>query len=93
VAPKAAVAAPGLSPPVPRCEVPVLRGLSLTEVKSALAKADCTLGKVAHHWFSLPSGRLMEQNAHQGTILPAGAQVSVWLSRGAHPHHAGKRRR
>ena len=67
------------------CVVPDLDGLTLAAVKSALSAADCTLGKVQHHWFSIPAGELMEQNAHHGTILPAGSKVGVWLSRGPHP--------
>jgi hypothetical protein len=73
------------------CVVPFLGGLQLAAVKQALAAAHCSLGTVAHHWFNLPKGELMEQNAHQGTILADGAKVDVWLSRGAHKRHAKRK--
>jgi hypothetical protein len=75
----------GAPAPAPaHCVVPSLGGLQLTAVKQALVAGDCSLGAVAHHWFKLPKGELMEQNAHQGTILPIGTKVDVWLSRGPH---------
>jgi hypothetical protein len=78
------VASPVSAPLVTYCVVPYLGGLGLAAVKQSLSAAHCALGALARHWFALPKGRLMEQNAHQGTILSAGAKVSVWLSRGAH---------
>jgi hypothetical protein len=83
-APAVATVISSLAPPAAHCVVPYLGGLDLAAVKQALSASHCTLGKVAHHWFSRPKGALMEQNVHQGTLLPAGAKVSVWLSRGAH---------
>jgi hypothetical protein len=86
------VATAGATPaPAPRCVVPYLGGLTLAAARTALSAAGCTLGKVRRHWFSLPSGELMEQNAHQGTILPAGAPVGIWLSRGRHQRRRGTR--
>jgi hypothetical protein len=81
---KTVTTAPVSTPVVAQCVVPYLGGLELAAVKQALSTAHCALGTVSHHWFSRPKGALMEQNAHQGTILPAGAKVSVWFSRGAH---------
>jgi hypothetical protein len=79
------------SPPPAHCVVPFLGDLQLAAVRQALAAAHCSLGTVAHHWFNLPKGELMEQNAHQGTILADGAKVDVWLSRGAHKRHAKRK--
>jgi hypothetical protein len=81
---------PSITPVAPapvHCVVPSLGGLTLAAVKQALNSADCSLGTVAHHWFKLPKGELMEQNSHQGRILPIGAKVDVWLSRGPHRRH------
>jgi IPT/TIG domain/PASTA domain len=85
---------PGLPTTTPaRCVVPFLRGMSLADVKQALLAANCKLGKVAHHYFTMPLGELFEQNLHQGTIVPAGTAISIWLSRGAHERHRQKHRR
>jgi hypothetical protein len=82
--------APAPAPALAHCVVPALGGLTLAAAKQALISANCSLGGVAHHWFKLPKGELMEQNAHQGTVLPIGTKIDVWLSRGPHvrhPHH------
>jgi hypothetical protein len=85
---------PAIAPTTPaRCVVPFMRGMSLAEVKQALLAANCALGKVAHHYFTMPLGELFEQHLHQGTVVPAGTKVSVWLSRGAHKHRQQKHRR
>ncbi|HME02825.1 MAG TPA: PASTA domain-containing protein [Solirubrobacteraceae bacterium] len=73
----------------PRCVVPKMRGLTLSQVKAALAAAGCKLGSVAHHYSRITKGGLMEQNRHQGTILPVASKVSIWLSLG----HRSKPRR
>lgn len=72
---------------VPQCVVPSLGGMKLAAVKKALKAAGCSLGAVDHHFFGRPKGELMEQSFHQGTMLPVGAKVAVWLSRGAHQRH------
>jgi hypothetical protein len=71
----------------PRCAVPSLGGLKLAAVRKSLKAAGCSLGAVDHHFFGRPRGELMEQNFHQGTMLPVGTKVDVWLSRGAHQRH------
>jgi hypothetical protein len=71
----------------PQCVVPSLGGLKLAAVRKALKVSGCSLGAVDHHFFGRPKGELMEQNLHQGTILPVGTKVDVWLSRGAHQRH------
>jgi hypothetical protein len=71
----------------PHCVVPSLGDLKLAAVKKALKAAGCSLGAVDHHFFGRPKGELMEQSFHQGTMLPVGAKVDVWLSLGAHQRH------
>jgi hypothetical protein len=72
---------------VSQCVVPSLGGLKLAAVKRTLRTAGCSLGAIDRHFFGRPKGELIEQNFHQGTILPVGGKVSVWLSRGAHQRH------
>jgi Tol biopolymer transport system component len=66
------------------CVVPTMRALDLTAVKRKLSAAHCVLGRVAYHYNAIPKGRLVEQSLHQGTIRPAGTEVSIWLSKGHH---------
>jgi hypothetical protein len=82
-------------PPAPMCVVPRMRALTLAQVEAALAAAHCALGSVAHHYSSLPVGTLMEQDRHEGTVLPVGSKVNIWLSRGRHHrrHHRHHHRR
>jgi hypothetical protein len=87
-APVTSVLAPSAGPA--HCVMPDLGGLRLAAVKQTLSAAHCALGAVEHHWFALPKGELMEQNVHQGTILPVGGKVGVWLSRG--PHRRSQKR-
>jgi hypothetical protein len=83
---------PTQTPPPPMCVVPKMRALNLAQVKAALAAANCALGSVAHHYSALPVGALMQQDRHEGTILPVGSKVNIWLSRGRH-HQASKHKK
>jgi uncharacterized repeat protein (TIGR01451 family) len=85
----AAVAAPAPAPQAQsqKCVVPAMRGLTLTKVKAKLAGAHCKLGKVVFHYNEAKKGTLVQQSRHQGTVLPVGSSVSIWLSRGHHPRH------
>jgi uncharacterized repeat protein (TIGR01451 family) len=83
------VAAPPSSgpPPVRHCVVPKMRGFTLKHVRAALSARGCKLGKLAHHYNKVKKGGLVEQRYHQGTILPIGTSVSVWISLGHRPRH------
>jgi PASTA domain len=69
------------------CVVPKMRGLQKAAVEQALSAAHCKLGTIEYHYNKIAKGGLVEQDLHQGTIVPAGTTVSVWLSRGAAPKH------
>jgi hypothetical protein len=65
------------------CAVPDLRGLTLPQARSALADADCSLGRV-HRVASglVPRGRIVSQYPFPSRRLPYGAAVAVEVSTG-----------
>jgi hypothetical protein len=65
--------------PEQKCNVPALRGLTLSTARRALSKADCRLGRVtrpAHHQSAL---FIVEQSPRHGKRLAAQGAVSVKL--------------
>jgi Tol biopolymer transport system component len=76
-----------------RCVVPTMRGLRLRAVRKRLGAAHCRLGRVSYHYSRTPKGRLTEQSLHQGTIRPAGAKLSIWISRGGHSRRLSRQGR
>ena len=69
-----------LAPPqeeVEPCRVPRLRGRSLPALGSRLREAGCALGKVRGE--KSKTARVVKQYVAAGTVLPAGAKVSVKL--------------
>ncbi|MGH9046343.1 MAG: IPT/TIG domain-containing protein [Acidimicrobiales bacterium] len=69
------------------CVAPTLKGLRLKAVETALLAANCKLGTIAHYYSATPKGELVEQSLHQTTIEPAGTEINIWLSLGAHKRH------
>jgi hypothetical protein len=63
----------------PTCRVPALRGKVLAQVRSALRKADCSLGKVTRPRRGHPASVVVGQGVKSGSGLPAGAAVAVRL--------------
>jgi hypothetical protein len=74
-------------PTGPRCLVPYIHNLTLTQAKAALLTAGCSLGRIQHHYNTVAKGGLVEQDRHQGTILTLGAPVDIWISLGRHKRH------
>ena len=74
-------------PPAAHCIVPsIKRGSSLRATRTALADADCTLGKVTKaHSRSVPRRKLIKLKQKAGTVLDAGSAVGVVLSKGPKP--------
>src|SRR5204863_461051 len=56
------------------CNVPALRGLTLTAAKKALAGANCRLGKVDRAYSRVAAGHVSSQKPAAGTVRPAGAR-------------------
>jgi hypothetical protein len=80
---------PPPSPPVEKCVVPKLKGLSLARAKSALADARCKAGKVTK-----PRGRkgpfaVKSSKPGEGASLPAGSEVELRL--GSKPNKRGRK--
>lgn len=63
----------------PTCRVPALRGKVLAQVRSALRKADCSLGKVTRPRRGHPASVVVGQGVKSGSELPTGAAVAVRL--------------
>jgi hypothetical protein len=61
------------------CAVPKLKGKSLKQVKKALHRADCTLGKVKRRKGA--HGRAIGQRPKPGKVLAPGSKVRVTLGR------------
>ena len=61
----------------PGCVVPDLKGWSLKADRKKLKRAGCTLGKVRGQ--RSRTARIVRQDLGTGTVLPAGASVSVKL--------------
>jgi beta-lactam-binding protein with PASTA domain len=73
--------------PSPSCVVPRLRGKSLSAVRKALRRHDCSLGRVRRrHHATAKSGRVKRQSPRAGTVLSPGGEVRVTL--GLVPMHA-----
>ena len=73
--------------PSPSCVVPRLTGKSLSKVRKALRRHDCSLGRVRRrHHATAKSGRVKRQSPRAGTILSPGGEVGVTL--GLVPTHA-----
>jgi trypsin len=73
--------------PVPptqaRCVVPNLRGKTLAEARTALARAHCRLGAVRRAYsLTVRRGRVIRQAPRAGARSLQGARVAVVLSRG-----------
>ena len=64
------------------CVVPSLRGRTLTRARAALAAAGCRLGKVKRVHASVRRGRIIRSTPRAHRVRPAGARVSVVVSRG-----------
>lgn len=71
-----------IPPPGSSCVVPRLAGKALPAARTALRDAACTIGRVSRRYSRVRRGRVMAQRPRAGTRLPAGASVSVVLSRG-----------
>lgn len=73
--------------PSPSCVVPRLSGKSLSAVRKALRRHDCSLGRIRRrHHATLKSGRVKHQSPRAGTVIPPGGDVRVTL--GLIPAHA-----
>jgi hypothetical protein len=74
-----ATAPPGseVKPPVASCVVPKLIGRSLQANRKRLRTSGCTLGTVRGK--RSKTSRIVKQDIAAGTVLPAGAKVSVKL--------------
>lgn len=70
------------APRVVRCKVPKLRGLTLSNAKTALRKAHCRLGKVTRKKSRARKGRVIAQTPKRGAVRRNGTKVGVVLSRG-----------
>jgi hypothetical protein len=72
--------APTLTPPVPTCKVPNLRGKKLKVAKKKLVAADCKLGKVKKkRGVTAKTGKVKKQGTKPGKILVADTKVNVTL--------------
>ena len=70
-------------PPVRSCVVPGLRGKTLVAARTTLARRACGLGKVTRAFSAIVRAqRIISQRPKAGATLPAGAKVSVTVSRG-----------
>jgi hypothetical protein len=66
----------------PQCVVPKLKSKSLKQIKKALKKAHCRLGKVKRVKSQRKSGTVVKQKFAAGQHLPAGTKVPVTVARG-----------
>ncbi|HKT84326.1 MAG TPA: IPT/TIG domain-containing protein [Solirubrobacterales bacterium] len=72
--------------PSPSCVVPRLNGKSLSAVRKALRRHDCSLGRVRRrHHGTAKAGRVKHQSPRAGTVLSPGGEVGVTL--GVIPAH------
>ena len=71
------------STPAAKCVVPKLKGKTLKQVKKALKKAHCRLGKVrrakARPHKKAKKGTVLKQGKKPGKRLPAGTRIAVTL--------------
>ena len=76
----------GARPQQPRCKVPLLHGRTLRAARTMLRRSDCRLGRVTRAYSrQVKRGRIVAQSPRRGTVRPAGAGVSVVVSRGRRP--------
>jgi PASTA domain len=66
---------------LPTCRVPKLKGKTLRAARTALAKANCALGKVTRRRSSRAPGRVVAQKVTAGTTQAAGKKVAVVVSK------------
>jgi len=72
--------------PSPSCVVPRLNGKSLSAVRKALRRHDCSLGQVRRRRHAnAKAGRVKSQSPRAGTVLSPGGEVGVTL--GVIPAH------
>jgi hypothetical protein len=68
------------------CTVQSVLELSLAAAKRALARANCSVGKIRRMrripWQSVPKGYVTEQRPRFGAVLPGGGKVNLVLSGG-----------
>ena len=65
-----------------RCLVPKLKGLTLRQLKKALAKAHCRLGKIKKVKAKKSDrGRVLAHTPKAGTKKPAGTRIVVMMGR------------
>ena len=79
LSPPSLTASPPPPPPPPGCLVPRLKGQSLAQAKSALAKADCALGAVAKPKHKAGALIVSSSKPGAGSALAAGAKVELRL--------------
>jgi uncharacterized delta-60 repeat protein len=80
---------------VAACDVPKLRGLSLSQARKAVTREHCALGKVSRVWSrTVKRGLVISQRPAPGGLLAPKAKVSLTVSRGRHtkPVRHGRRR-
>jgi len=65
------------------CGVPSVKWKTLRAAKSAIARADCRVGKIRRAYSTfVKRGRVISQKPGSGRVLPIGGKVSFVLSRG-----------
>jgi hypothetical protein len=68
-----------------RCQVPALRGKTVTAAKRALGRAHCGLGGVSKHRSrTVRAGHVIASTPTAGTRHKAGTRVRLVVSRGSH---------
>jgi hypothetical protein len=72
----------------PACIVPALKGDTLTEARSVLAKAHCRLGRLHRLARRHGAARVLREGTRPGTHLGNGAPVALWLG----VRHGGAKR-
>jgi hypothetical protein len=70
------------APPGATCVVPRLVRATLAVARVAVRARGCTVGRVTRKYSRVRKGRVIAQRPKAGTHLPAGASVSLVLSRG-----------
>jgi hypothetical protein len=75
---------PSAPPPPPaRCKVPHIKGMKLAAAGRALRGAHCRVGKVKRvRTPKVARGRVMSTTPRSGRLLPAGAKVELFISKG-----------